>query len=987
MAFDPVATTIDEAQKQGVDPQLALNVLWQESHKNMGATSSKGAKGYFQLMPAAASDMGVDRNDPESNVRGGVRYLAQQIKRFGSNELGVAAYNAGPEAVAKYGGIPPYKETQAYVSSVIPSAASTPLAGGAGNDKLAPDLGYDPTIFTPSAKPAQGQAPDLGYDPAIFGGRPASAPSTAPAAAPVNTAQTGDLPYGDPADENLQSGTYRDPRTGKVFTQVNVGGEPTKPSAPLAPPMAPGLQTALADEQAKQAALAKASPRIPFLSDFSDSVTAPLNDKIAGAIGGIKQGLYNVGASALGQPVNVSPGQRYEAAAMTERAAQADRDKTDPIASYGGQILGGAAMLPAAAEGAAVAAPSILKTLATNAGVGAGLGAVSAPGDDISNPNDWASRAKGAAWGAGLGVAAPVALGVAAKAAQPLLAPLGTLAGRIGDAIMPTTASTAAQAADRIGATPVNNFIQKWNPLQAPGALVDRVFGPSPRLPGQTGDVAADFAAQFPQTAPSSASPNTSQQAADYVAGLVNAARKDPYGTPLPARLDLSSLAGATQPTAAEALGMTGINSAAAIARKAGTTGDAAQAVFGDRIASRPLNTLNAFQNITGVDPASTRGDIDAIVSGGRASAAPLYADLNADPTLYSSGATSNVLAAPAGQQAARDLWTNTLNDPATPHPTALGLAQGNFGQITAPNGLTAQGWDLFKKNLNGQVSRDGFGRPIPDSQDMGNQAVNSLNKYLTGDPTGGLRTIVPNYADALDASGDYLSQKQAYDNAKGMLFNRSVAPQDVTSLMGTNAQSAAMKAAFGNDIFMRAQNGQLRAGDLSNPNIQGKLSALFGNDQAGQLSDFADQQAAMLPAERLVPPQNGSQTFTLGQANTAQPTGLDGAKIAADIGTGIVMGKSPPHAILGGLVKNLSGAYDPATNTLDAMSVPVRNEVGNILLGSPSDAASYLNSVLGDNSQNAAGSIPLSTAPPPLPYGLFGSGLNSFLTGSGLTN
>ena len=90
-----------------------------ESAYNPSAVSPKGATGLAQLMPATARSLGVDINDPMQNLDGGARYLLDQLLRFNSLSLALAAYNAGPAAVERYGGIPPYAETQAYVRRVL----------------------------------------------------------------------------------------------------------------------------------------------------------------------------------------------------------------------------------------------------------------------------------------------------------------------------------------------------------------------------------------------------------------------------------------------------------------------------------------------------------------------------------------------------------------------------------------------------------------------------------------------------------------------------------------------------------------------------------------------------------------------------------------------------------------------------------------------------------------------------------------------------
>ena len=108
------------ADQTGVDPRLLSAVAWTESDFNPGSSSSAGAQGLMQLMPQTAAGLGVDPHDPGQALLGGARYLKQQLDTFGGNpQLALAAYNAGPTAVRKAGGIPPFAETQAYVSKVL----------------------------------------------------------------------------------------------------------------------------------------------------------------------------------------------------------------------------------------------------------------------------------------------------------------------------------------------------------------------------------------------------------------------------------------------------------------------------------------------------------------------------------------------------------------------------------------------------------------------------------------------------------------------------------------------------------------------------------------------------------------------------------------------------------------------------------------------------------------------------------------------------
>lgn len=107
------------ARKHGVPEDLFLRLVQQESGWNAGAVSNKGATGLAQLMPGTAAKLGVDINDPHQNLEGGARYLSMMYQKFGSWRLALAAYNAGPGAVEKHGGIPPYAETQNYVVAIL----------------------------------------------------------------------------------------------------------------------------------------------------------------------------------------------------------------------------------------------------------------------------------------------------------------------------------------------------------------------------------------------------------------------------------------------------------------------------------------------------------------------------------------------------------------------------------------------------------------------------------------------------------------------------------------------------------------------------------------------------------------------------------------------------------------------------------------------------------------------------------------------------
>jgi soluble lytic murein transglycosylase len=108
------------ARENQVQPALVKAVIAAESNFDAGAVSRKGARGLMQLMPATADSLGVeDPFEPSDNVRGGTRYLRSMLDRYGDLTRAVAAYNAGPSAVDRYGGVPPYRETQDYVNRVL----------------------------------------------------------------------------------------------------------------------------------------------------------------------------------------------------------------------------------------------------------------------------------------------------------------------------------------------------------------------------------------------------------------------------------------------------------------------------------------------------------------------------------------------------------------------------------------------------------------------------------------------------------------------------------------------------------------------------------------------------------------------------------------------------------------------------------------------------------------------------------------------------
>jgi len=120
------------ALEADVNPRLVEAVAWSESRLKPGLVSRAGAVGEMQLMPGTARALGVDPWDTEQNLRGGATYLKQMLHRYDGDLVhALAAYNAGPGAVDRWGGVPPYPETRAYVAAVLDRLSRAP-------DRLAP---------------------------------------------------------------------------------------------------------------------------------------------------------------------------------------------------------------------------------------------------------------------------------------------------------------------------------------------------------------------------------------------------------------------------------------------------------------------------------------------------------------------------------------------------------------------------------------------------------------------------------------------------------------------------------------------------------------------------------------------------------------------------------------------------------------------------------------------------------------------------------
>jgi hypothetical protein len=270
---------IEQAGRQfNVDPKLLALVVKRESGGNPGAVSPKGAVGLAQIMPDTAREMGVTNpKDPAQNIMAGAKYLAQQLDKYKDVPLALAAYNAGPGAVDKHRGIPPYPETRGYVQSIMTAyqGGATPAAGAGPNQQALP--GMPPVPGASTAAPANqsggaqsGQLPGL---PPMVGGLPQAA-SADPFSALM--AKAGAAPAPGRQQAQAATSTQADP-----FSQLVT--------------------------KANQAA-AQPERREPGILDLPGAAIEPIATMATGAVGGLVGGATRLGAAALGKSYEEAKG-------------------------------------------------------------------------------------------------------------------------------------------------------------------------------------------------------------------------------------------------------------------------------------------------------------------------------------------------------------------------------------------------------------------------------------------------------------------------------------------------------------------------------------------------------------------------------------------------------------------------------------------------------------------------------------------------------
>lgn len=490
------------------------------------------------------------------------------------------------------------------------------------------------------------------------------------------------------------------------------------------------------------------------------------------------------------------------------------------------------------------------------------------------------------------------------------------------------------------------------------GAVKDTALG---AIGGKAGDIAGNAVGRaagslINKYAPnagllsSPASPKIAQKAVDYVTRLMDSSDVTPA--------DLTAIGSSTTKplTSAEVIGKSGTTGLGAFARREGTTGDALEGLLRQRAINAPSRMLDDYATASGIDPRLAQGDIDGYVDAGRKTVKPMFdqalgTGANMESPAVWNSKLSMISQRPVVQKAMSAVVEDLKN--ADIDPTAMGFtaqdpATGKFVQMPRP---TAQAWDLVKKRVGSLAERDGFGRVIPDSQSPGNFNINKAGRDLTG----ALRSSIPGYGDALDASGDYLSMRQAFQDGQDFILNPKVTAQQVIKHVSglTTPEQEAFKGGIANKLFDQAQNGRLSASAFYRrgngtmapiPAISQKLQTALGPQNAQTFLGALDNEGRMAAAAGRMVPGSNSPTAEFNEAIRQQDSGYGLPDEVVNVGKDLLTHGSAKGAALSAVGRTAGKAV--AAYQTRGMPVEVRNEAGRLLMMHPSDLGTYLNGI-----------------------------------------
>lgn len=425
------------------------------------------------------------------------------------------------------------------------------------------------------------------------------------------------------------------------------------------------------------------------------------------------------------------------------------------------------------------------------------------------------------------------------------------------------------------------------------------------------------------------------EKAAQYVAQKVDSAG----GAPQVQSAVSNAIQTGKPLTAAEVLGKPAEVGLGALARREGATADALAGNMASRGADASNRILGDYAAASGIHPAAAQGDIDSLVKAGQLKAGPLFDQVRSTGTVWNSDLdklAQRPVVQKAMSQAEEDL-RNAGIDPQGYGFTGKDPVTGKFIQQPRP---TAQAWELIRRNVGSQVERDPFGKPLPDSVSPKNYNIG----VATGDLTGALKKAIPGLSDALSVSGDYLSSKSAFTRGQSAILDSKISAQQLADHVAklTPAELEAYKGGIANKLFSLTQNNRLNLKLFDAPIVQKKLSAALGPQNAQKFLDSLKVEKGMANFARTRTPGAGSPTAEY-NAEMANQDASPATQAAMQHGGNILN-----HGLVGGVIKSLwdKGGNLAAAHATRGMPIEARNEAGRILMMSPQDFQSYLNTI-----------------------------------------
>lgn len=384
---------------------------------------------------------------------------------------------------------------------------------------------------------------------------------------------------------------------------------------------------------------------------------------------------------------------------------------------------------------------------------------------------------------------------------------------------------------------------------------------------------------------------------------------------------------------AAEAMGRTSQRQLGALARREGQTGDLLEQAVAERRLARPGVLQNEFARATGVSPEAAAGDIESIVDAGRRSSAPLYDAAYQDP-IEMTPVLSGLSSRPTVQRAMANARRMMLDDGLDPNVVGLEVspASGDIPEMVRVTRPSLQTWDYVKRGLDDELERlrDTTTGRLPRTNQV--RQITELAQTLRGE----LTRQSPNYRQALANSADYLSTRSAFDRASSLLSNNRVTEREFATAVGrmTDTERAALRAGAANWAFDLVQTGRMTPRVLAQPRIRAKLTALLGEEGAGNLIATAEREM-----------QKAAFENRYGFVNSTTDE-LRAAGQELDEGLGGTQGRSIGRALMNplGTARDLGAqAIDFGVRMAQTGQVPARDALGRAYTMSPRELADYL--------------------------------------------